>query len=51
MDMADWLADNLTEAREWLCADDSAEDWKRFTRYVLACEGHTPPSNSRVNTA
>ena len=24
MDMADWLADNLSEAREWLCADDSA---------------------------
>ncbi len=42
MDMADWLADNLSEAREWLCADDSAPDWKRFTRYVLACEGHTP---------
>ena len=40
LDMADWLADNLAEAREWLCADESAPEWKRFTRYVLACEGH-----------
>ena len=39
IDMADWLADNLTEARTWLCADDSAPEWKRFTRYILACEG------------
>ncbi len=22
IDMADWLADNLAEAREWLCADE-----------------------------
>ena len=35
IDMADWLAENLAEAREWLCADDSAPEWKRFTRYVL----------------
>jgi hypothetical protein len=48
MDMADWLADNLSEAREWLCADDDVPDWKRFTRYVLACEGHPKPDNKRV---
>jgi len=48
MDMADWLADNLAEAREWLCADDSAPDWKRFTRYVLGCEGSDPRDNARV---
>ena len=48
IDMADWLADNLAEAREWLCADDSAPEWKRFTRYVLACEGHARPNNERV---
>ena len=48
IDMADWLADNLAEAREWLCADDSAPEWKRFTRYVLACEGHSRPNNARV---
>ena len=48
LDMADWLADNLTEARDWLCADDSAPEWKRFTRYVLACEGQSQPSNARI---
>jgi hypothetical protein len=48
MDMADWLADNLSEAREWLCADDSTPEWKRFTRYVLGCEGHLKPDNTRV---
>src|SRR6185295_14433499 len=48
IDMADWLAENLAEAREWLCADDSAPEWKRFTRYVLACEGHARPANERV---
>ena len=51
MDMADWLADNLTEAREWLCADDSAPEWKRFTRYVLACEGQSRPNNARSRSA
>jgi len=48
IDMADWLAENLSEARDWLCADESAPEWKRFTRYVLACEGHARPSNARV---
>ena len=51
IDMADWLADNLAEAREWLCADDSAPEWKRFTRYVLACEGQSQPSNSQRDPA
>jgi len=31
IDMADWLAENLAEAREWLCADVSAPEWQRFT--------------------
>ena len=48
IDMADWLADNLAEAREWLCADGSAPEWNRFTRYVLACEGHARPDNERI---
>lgn len=48
LDMADWLADNLAEAREWLCADPAAPAWKRFTRYVLACEGQSRPTNSQV---
>jgi hypothetical protein len=48
MDMADWLADNLSEVREWLCADESAPEWNRFTRYVLACEGEPNASAARV---
>jgi NNMT/PNMT/TEMT family len=48
IDMADWLADNLAEARSWLCADESAPEWKRFTRYVLACEGHARPNHSQL---
>jgi hypothetical protein len=48
LDMADWLADNLSEAREWLCADEHASEWKRFTRYVLACEGDAQPNNARI---
>ena len=48
IDMADWLAENLAEAREWLCADGSAPEWNRFTRYVLACEGHARPNNERI---
>lgn len=48
IDMADWLAENLVEAREWLCADAGAPEWKRFTKYVLACEGKARPSNSKV---
>jgi len=46
--MADWLADNLMEARDWLSADESAPEWKRFTKYVLACEGYSRPSQERV---
>ena len=48
LDMADWLADNLIEARDWLCADDSAAEWKRFTRYILACEGKARPSAEQI---
>jgi len=48
IDMADWLADNLMEARDWLSGDESSPEWKRFTKYVLACEGHARPSQERV---
>jgi hypothetical protein len=48
IDMADWLADNLTEAREWLCADENAPEWKMFTKYALACEGQPRPSAAKV---
>src|ERR1043165_7037404 len=48
IDMADWLADNLAEAREWLCAEESAPEWKRFTRSVLGREGSARPPASQV---
>src|ERR1044072_2129603 len=31
MDMADWLADNLTVAPEWVFADETAAAWERLT--------------------
>jgi hypothetical protein len=42
LDMADWLGDNLALVREWLRADGLNPDWKRFTDYVLRCEGVVP---------
>lgn len=38
IDMADWLANNLSEVQRWLDANDST-DWHRFTQFILACEG------------
>jgi hypothetical protein len=39
IDMSDWLADNLVAVRDWVTADASNDDWRRFTQYVLALEG------------
>lgn len=39
IDMADWLAVNLAQVRAWLSAGPRSPDWKRFTRYILSCEG------------
>jgi hypothetical protein len=49
LDMADWLADNLTEVRDWLSADADNPDWKRFTHYLLACEGNAAPSAAQID--
>lgn len=40
LDMSDWLADNLVHVREWLTAAPENEDWSRFTRFIMAAEGH-----------
>jgi hypothetical protein len=41
IDMADWLPDNLTQVQTWVNST-SANDWNRFTHYILGCEGDTP---------
>ncbi|MCB1624864.1 MAG: methyltransferase domain-containing protein [Pseudomonadales bacterium] len=49
LDMADWLADNLAAARDWLLADIDNPDWKQFTQYLLACEGQIAPTNRQID--
>jgi hypothetical protein len=39
LDMGDWLADNLVCVRDWLSGPEDSQDWNRFTKYVLGCEG------------
>lgn len=48
IDMADWLADNLTEVRHWLDADERNTDWNRFTQFIHACEGELADDAARV---
>ncbi|MFT3906392.1 MAG: guanitoxin biosynthesis pre-guanitoxin forming N-methyltransferase GntF [Steroidobacteraceae bacterium] len=45
LDMADWLPDNLSMVREWLQADATNSDWRRFTEYVLHCEQGAAPNS------
>jgi hypothetical protein len=42
IDMADWVADNLVQVREWLRAGDDNADWNRFTRFILERESRLP---------
>ena len=42
LDMADRLGANLERVRLWASAHPRADDWTRFTEYVLACEGSEP---------
>jgi hypothetical protein len=48
IDMADWLADNLSQVRRWLDAGTDNGDWNRFTRYILDCEGGVPADAGRI---
>jgi SAM-dependent methyltransferase len=43
LDMADHLASNLRHVKRWLSGDPRADDWSRFTEYVLRCEGIVEP--------
>ncbi len=49
LDMADWLPDNLGEVRNWLTADLDNPDWKRFTHYILGCEGRRDPGPKQID--
>lgn len=48
LDMADWLDANLRHVRRWASGDPQADDWSRFTEYVLRCEGTAEPRREDV---
>jgi SAM-dependent methyltransferase len=48
LDMADRLDDNLQRVRYWAAGDPQADDWSRFTEYVLSCEGLAAPGSEDV---
>ena len=48
LDMADRLDGNLQRVRRWAYGDPQADDWSRFTEYVLQCEGVGQPSRNDV---
>jgi len=48
LDMADHLESNLTQVRRWVSHDDGSDDWSRFTRYALACDGSAAPSDEAM---
>jgi SAM-dependent methyltransferase len=48
LDMADRLDGNLQRVRRWASGDPQADDWSRFTEYVLQCEGVAKPSREEV---
>ncbi len=48
IDMADWLADNLTEVQRWLDAGERDTDWNRFTQFILGCEGERGATHADV---
>jgi hypothetical protein len=48
LDMADRLNSNLQRVKLWASGDPRADDWSRFTEYVLRCEGTAEPSREDV---
>jgi hypothetical protein len=48
LDMADRLDNNLQRVRQWADGTPQADDWSRFTEYVLYCEGVAAPSREDV---
>lgn len=48
LDMADRLEANLAHVRRWAAGEPQADDWSRFTEYVLRCEGVAAPSPEDV---
>lgn len=48
IDMADWLPDNLVQVRSWVDDNSNNPDWRRFTQYILSCEGDQPSDVRRI---
>jgi nicotinamide N-methyltransferase len=48
LDMADRLDDNLRRVRLWANGDPQADDWSRFTEYILNCESVAAPTREDV---
>jgi SAM-dependent methyltransferase len=48
LDMADRLENNLQRIRRWAVGDPRADDWSRFTEYVLRCEAVAAPGREDV---
>jgi hypothetical protein len=48
IDMSDWLADNLVAVRTWANDTPANEEWRRFTKYVLALEGTATPNRTQA---
>jgi SAM-dependent methyltransferase len=49
LDMADRIDDNLQRVKRWAGGDPQADDWRRFTEYVLSCEGISAPGSNAVD--
>ncbi|HKQ75302.1 MAG TPA: guanitoxin biosynthesis pre-guanitoxin forming N-methyltransferase GntF [Blastocatellia bacterium] len=48
LDMADHLDGNLHQVNRWASGNPQADDWSRFTEYVLRCEGAAEPSQEET---
>lgn len=48
LDMADWLPGNLDRLRQWAEDGPQADNWGRFARYALECEGIAAPGDEAV---
>jgi SAM-dependent methyltransferase len=44
LDMADRLDATLRHVQRWISGERSADDWQKFTEYVLRCEGVGAPT-------
>src|SRR5688572_11825148 len=48
LDMADRLDANLGHVERWVSGEQTADDWEKFTEYVLRCEGVSAPTRHDI---